>query len=220
MHRPLTTLHLLATLALGLGVAAAPARVAAQQADSVRAGVRTPAPPLLPEEQRARASAAAGKAPVRTGPPISPGRAFFYSLLVPGLGQAKLDRPVAGALYGTLELVSIAMLRKTWFDEREASRFMNDSIPLNYKVDAGGAAVFDSLGRPVVDQYAFNRFGGTLRVARRANAEDWVALLIFNHLFSGADAYVAAHLWDLPANVAVRWLPGGPIVQAAVRVRW
>ena len=47
-----------------------------------------------------------------------------------------------------------------------------------------------------------------------------MALLIFNHLFSGADAYVAAHLWDLPANVAVRWLPGGPIVQAAVRVRW
>ena len=163
-----------------------------------------------------------GKAPARisTGPPISPGRAFFYSLLVPGLGQAKLDRPVAGALYGTLELVSIAMLRKTWMDEREASRFMNDSIPLSYKVDASGAPVLDSLGRQAVDQYAFNRFGGTLRVARRANAEDWVALLIFNHLFSGADAYVAAHLWDLPANVAVRWLPGGPMVQAALRFRW
>ena len=222
MHRPLTTLQLLAprALALGLGVAVAPVLGAAQQVDSVRAGVRTPAQPLAPAEQQARASAAAGKAPIKTGPPISPGRAFFYSLLVPGLGQAKLDRPVAGALYGTLELISIAMLRKTWFDEREANRFMNDSIPLNYKVDAAGAAVVDSLGRPVVDQYAFNRFGGTLRVARRANAEDWVALLIFNHLFSGADAYVAAHLWDLPANVAVRWLPGGPIVQAAVRVRW
>ena len=47
-----------------------------------------------------------------------------------------------------------------------------------------------------------------------------MALLIFNHLFSGADAFVAAQLWDLPANVAIRWLPGGPMVQAAIRLRW
>ena len=223
MSRPLTTLRLIVCLAAaGLSVAAGPSHAGAQQVDSARAGVKAPTAPLTAAEQQARASAAAGKAPraVTPGPPISPGRAFFYSLLVPGLGQAKLDRPVAGALYGTLELVSIAMLHKTWFDEREAQRFMNDSIPLNYKVDANGVAVVDSLGRPVVDQYAFNRFGGTLRVARRANAEDWVALLIFNHLFSGADAYVAAHLWDLPANVAVRWLPGGPMVNAAVHFRW
>jgi hypothetical protein len=222
MRMTLTAFRGFALLAIGGGVVFAPAPVSAQQVDSARAGVKTAPPPLTPAEQQARATAATGKAPARatTGPPISPGRAFFYSLLVPGLGQAKLDRPVAGALYGTLELVSIAMLQKTWFDEREAQRFMNDSIPLSYKVDPSGVAVLDSLGRPVVDQYAFNRFGGTLRVARRANAEDWVALLIFNHLFSGADAYVAAHLWDLPANVAVRWLPGGPMVNAAVHFRW
>ena len=32
--------------------------------------------------------------------------------------------------------------------------------------------------------------------------EDWIALLVFNHLVSGADAFVAAHLWDLPAQVS------------------
>ena len=194
----------------------------AQQVDSAKTGVRTAADALPSAERDARAKAtvrpSTGTKP-RTGPPISPGEAFLSSLLVPGLGQARLERPVAGALYAAVELTGIAMLRKTWVDEREAIRFRLDSIPLTYKV-TNGAAVLDSLGRPVVDIWAFNRFGGELRAARRINAEDWVALLLFNHLFSGADAFVAAQLWDLPANVAVRWLPGGPMVQAAMRLRW
>ena len=152
--------------------------------------------------------------------PISPGRAFLSSLLVPGLGQARLDRPVAGAAYALIELSSIAMLAKTWVDEREAVRFRLDSIPLTYAIGTSGAVNLDSLGRPVVATWAFNRFGGELRIARRAIAEDWVALMLFNHFFSGADAFVAAQLWDLPANVAIRWLPGGPMVQAALRWRW
>ena len=47
--------------------------------------------------------------------------------------------------------------------------------------------------------------------ARALHVEDWVAVILFNHLFSGADAFVAANLWDLPQHLGVRAtpLPGG-----------
>ncbi len=195
----------------------------AQQSDSGKAGVRTAAPALPTAERDARARTNLrpnGEHKPKLGPPISPGAAFLSSLLVPGLGQARLERPVAGALYAAVELTGLAMLRKTWLDEREAIRFRLDSIPYSYKLGSSGAAVLDSLGHPVVDIWTFNRFADPIRAARRANAEDWTALLLFNHFFSGADAFVAAQLWDLPANVAVRWLPGGPMVQAAMRWHW
>jgi hypothetical protein len=34
-------------------------------------------------------------------------------------------------------------------------------------------------------------------------------MLFFTHLFAGADAFVSAHLWDLPAQVGFQQLPGG-----------
>jgi hypothetical protein len=34
------------------------------------------------------------------------------------------------------------------------------------------------------------------------HVEDWLAVIAFNHLFSGADAFVAAQLWDLPLKVS------------------
>ena len=52
-------------------------------------------------------------------------------------------------------------------------------------------------------------FSTRLVQARRTHVEDWVALLLFNHLIAGADAYVAAHLWDLPGRVSVVPAPGG-----------
>ena len=36
--------------------------------------------------------------------------------------------------------------------------------------------------------------------ARKTHVEDWEAALVFNHLISAADAFVAAQLWDLPAH--------------------
>jgi len=38
---------------------------------------------------------------------------------------------------------------------------------------------------------------------------------VANHLLAGADAFVAAHLWDVPARLAVRVLPGGGASVAA-----
>ncbi|MGH7607709.1 MAG: hypothetical protein ACREME_10235, partial [Gemmatimonadales bacterium] len=44
---------------------------------------------------------------------------------------------------------------------------------------------------------------------KRQEVEDWLVLWIFNHLFSGAEAYVSAHLQDFPADLEVRAFPGG-----------
>jgi hypothetical protein len=45
--------------------------------------------------------------------------------------------------------------------------------------------------------------------AKKQEVQDWVVLLVFNHLFAGAEAFVAAQLWDFPAEAEVRALPRG-----------
>ena len=55
--------------------------------------------------------------------------------------------------------------------------------------------------------------------ARRTHYEDWIAAIIFNHLFSGADAYVAANLWDFRTNIGVVAKPGSAGIYASIRLR-
>ena len=55
--------------------------------------------------------------------------------------------------------------------------------------------------------------------ARQLHVEDWVAVILFNHLFSGADAFVAANLWDLPAEMAVIPTSNGLAVAVSVHRR-
>ncbi len=45
--------------------------------------------------------------------------------------------------------------------------------------------------------------------AKRQEIQDWVVLLVFNHLIAGAEAYVSAMLWDFPVELEARSLPGG-----------
>ena len=45
--------------------------------------------------------------------------------------------------------------------------------------------------------------------AKRQEVQDWLVLWVFNHLFSGAEAYVSAHLQDFPADLKIRAIPGG-----------
>jgi hypothetical protein len=44
---------------------------------------------------------------------------------------------------------------------------------------------------------------------KRQEVQDWLVLWIFNHLFSGAEAYVSAHLQDFPPDLQIRAFPGG-----------
>jgi hypothetical protein len=141
-------------------------------------------------------------------PPLSPRRAFLYSLVIPGLGQSRLDRPVAGAIFVFTESIAIAMLRQSSAELREARSFRTDSL-----VPIGNDPL---TGDPVTHRSAFN---DELIAIRKGHVEDWIAFLVGNHLFAGADAYVAAHLWDLPAQIKVSQTPNGTSVVAA-RFSW
>ena len=125
-------------------------------------------------------------------PPLSPRRAFLYSLLVPGYAQSVLGRNRAGALEMAFEAVALTMVRISAADVREARRMRADSIPVSF-VDATGASRI---------RFEPTIYTESLIRSRRAHLEDWIAVLVGNHLFSGADAFVAAHLWDLPAEVS------------------
>lgn len=185
-------------------VAASP--LVAQSRDSARVA--------LPDTVRRRV-------PVRVardslGPPISPRRAFLYSLAVPGLGQSRLQRPTAGAVYVAFELSAITMLVKSRYDLSIAKRRVKESRVNAYAIGDNGLPTFDAAGRPVVKDTLVSRYAtpkdDQLRSrlkARRLHYKNWVTTLAFTHLFAGADAFVSAHLWDLPRQVEMRRLPSG-----------
>ena len=157
---------------------------------------------------------------VDSGPraPLSGRRAFLYSLAVPGSAQTILGRPRTAALFMTVEVLALTMARKSANDLREAKRHARDSLVASYRIDpATGLAVVDSNGFPVPATFLPTDLGGRVP-ARRTHLEDWMATLAFNHLLSGAEAFVSAHLWDLPAQVSVEQRRYGTFFTA--RVRW
>lgn len=172
-----------ARIVLLLAAVAAPVRA---QVDTVRtdtARVIFDAPPVALQVQQ------------RPVPPLSPGRAFLLSFALPGYAQARFDRGSAGALFVAVELGALAMVKRSSDQVREARRFFNDSLPTDFAVGPDGTL------QPIgVQSGGFTR---DLIRRRRLHLEDWLALIAFNHLLSGADAFVSAHLWDLPAAVAV-----------------
>jgi len=140
-------------------------------------------------------------------PPLSPRRAFVYSLLAPGYAQSRLGRPTAGAIFVLTESIAIAMLRESAADLRQARLFRRDTLE-----NIGNDPL---TGSPVMYRNSYN---DELISIRRGHVEDWIAFLIANHLFAGADAYVAAHLWDLPSQINISQTQSGTVVSA--RIRW
>lgn len=178
-------------LVLACALASGAAASGAQVADSARIGIA----PLRDSAQAVAAPQRASTADavvvmdhrdsvLMRGPPIRPKTALLRSLLIPGWGQASLDRGTAGATYFALEAGSIAMLifakNELAVAKRAArdSTFKGDSVPVGPPPD----------------------LGARVRV-RRLQVEDWAALIFFTHLFSAADAFVSAHLWDVRVQV-------------------
>ena len=119
--------------------------------------------------------------------PVSPMGALGRSILVPGWGQAKLNRKLTGAVFITVEAISLGMAVKA-------------STELHYLKRTGSERI--------------NR--------KRAERDDWLVLMGFNHLMAALEAYVSAHLWDFPADLRVRSFPGRGIsgsVSIPVRIR-
>jgi len=152
---------------------------------------------------------------------MTPRRAFLSSLLVPGYAQTVFGRDRAAMLFAVIEVGSIGMARKSALDLAEAKALAKDSIVATYQTDPNtGLAIIDpKTGLPIPDTYIASRFTPDRVKARRTHYEDWIAAIVFNHLFSGADAYVAANLWDFKANIGVVAAPRSAGVYAAVRLR-
>ena len=139
-------------------------------------------------------------------PPISPRRAFLYSLALPGYGQSILGRSTAGAIFVLSESIALAMLRESHANLNEARNLRRDSlVVIGYESD----------GRAITAAPPYN---DDLVSLRKGHVEDWVAFLIANHLFAAADAYVGAHLWDLPSQISVRQTTNGTVL--AARLAW
>ena len=205
-HSPATSLLFLTCLSFG----AVTQPLVAQQRDSARAGIGAKTgqkPPSAPDTTKK--------------PPLSPRRAFLSSLILPGYAQTVFGRDKAAMLFAVIEIGSIGMARKAAQDLGEAKGLPRDSIVGSYKIDpATGRAIIDpKTGLPVPDTYIASRFTDDRIKARRTHYEDWIAAVVFNHLFSGADAYVAANLWDFNANIGVVATPRAAGVYASLRFR-
>jgi hypothetical protein len=138
------------------------------------AGVSTPLEAQDSARVRPRATPAAVRPDTLSRQYISPMNALWRSLLVPGWGQARLNRKLAGGMFVAWEGVTLGMSLKT---RRE----------LRYLRRTNSARGND----------------------KRQEHEDWIVLLAFNHLFSGLEAYVSAHLADFPGDLRIEAMPGG-----------
>jgi len=170
-----------------LALTAASSRVHAQRIDTLDVSVRSAADSIRS--------------------PISPRRAFFYSFVIPGYSQSVLGRYKAATAFLLVEGISLVMIRESGADKHEARRLANDSTIISW-VDQSGAA--GKITAPPVFNDAYVR-------TRGAHVEDWIALLVANHLFSGADAFVAANLWDVPSHISLRVTPNRTIVGASFK---
>jgi hypothetical protein len=85
---------------------------------------------------------------------------------------------------------------------------------LNRKVTGGIFVAFEgiSLGMMLKTNTELHYLEATksdLVSAKRAERQDWVVALVMTHLFSALEAYVSANLFDFPADLNMRVLPGG-----------
>ncbi len=59
-------------------------------------------------------------------------------------------------------------------------------------------------------ELTYLRRTGSARVEdKQRERQDWITLLVFNHLMAGLEAYVSAHLWDFPGDIRIRAAPDG-----------
>ena len=132
--------------------------------------------------------------------------------------QMRLGRKKAAGIFLLGEAATVGMSAKSWYDLKKAKDARQDTV-ITPVLDTQGMPVIDSLtGQPKVTvDFRNPNLVGRIR-ARRTHLEDWVAAALFNHLFAGADAYVAANLQDFKANVQAS--SGDRGFQVMARVSW
>jgi hypothetical protein len=124
-------------------------------------------------------------------------------------------------LFTVVEIGAIGMARKAALDLAEAKGMPQDSVVATYQIDptTGKAVIDPKTGLPIPETWETSRYTQDRVKARRTHYEDWIAAIVFNHLFSGADAYVAANLWDFRTNIGVVATPRSAGIHASLRLR-
>ncbi|HEU0053633.1 MAG TPA: hypothetical protein VFQ39_10665, partial [Longimicrobium sp.] len=118
--------------------------------------------------------------------------------VLPGWGQSSIGAPGRGAVYFALEAGSLWMV---YTSDRKLSEARDREAAL---IESG--------------QLEEGQTSGLVR-SRKAQREDWITLSVFWLFFSGADAFVAAHLRDFDTHVDVGPAPeGGMQLQATIPV--
>lgn len=127
---------------------------------------------------------------------LSPRGAFIRSLVLPGWGQSELGATGRGGVYFALEAGSLWMLVKS-------HRKLGEALERERLARDAGLLQPNQIDPLVRD--------------RRNQREDWLTLSIFWLFFSGADAFVAAHLQDFDVTVNAIPRPGGALeLQATI----
>ena len=181
-----------AALALMLALSVAPRAAEAQDPVPTDTARRPPQP--AGDSARARRDTIPADSTWR----ITPKGAFLRSLVLPGWGQSELGMPGRGGVYFALEAGSLWMLWKSGEKLQEAREL--ETIAR----ETGQIGIDDK--HPLVRD-------------RENQREDWLTLSIFWLFFSGADAFVAAHLQDFDVHVNAVPRPDGAMeVQATIPV--
>ncbi len=216
--------HLLAGAAALIVLAAPVAPAAAQQ----------PTTPPRPDTSRAardttaRAAARDTTAPDTTGPRlrVSPGKAFYRSLLIPGWGQASAGNYKRAAVWVFLQGASDAMLGVTLHRLSSAEKVWNANVAdttalLLQHRDSLQAADSSLITSPLLwhAQHDTLVSGWSLVRSRRKQREDRIFQALFFTLVGGLDAFINAQLSDFPAGVGVE-PKGNGRYQLSVSVPW
>jgi hypothetical protein len=141
---------------------------------------------------------------------MTPGKAFYRSLLVPGWGQASVGAHVRGGTFFALQTSSAYMMLKTMARLGEARQIEDRRVAAASDSIRGLMARDTMLNRVFSDPTVFTaaidstasvrRARGLVR-SRKSQRQDWVTYTIVFTLASGVDAFVAAHLADFPATI-------------------
>lgn len=130
---------------------------------------------------------------------VSPASAFVRSLVLPGWGHASIGAPGRGGVYFALEGGSLWMLYTAQRRLREA------------RAEESWLRALGALGPEEQSPLVRDRL---------RHREDWIALSLFWLFFSGADAFVMAHLADFDRQVGVMPAEGGGLrFEASVPLR-
>ena len=149
---------------------------------------------------------------------VSPGKAFYRSLLVPGWGQASVGAYVRGGVFFGLQTSSAYMMLKSFARLGEAHNIESrrvgaaqDSLRVLMDEDS---LVRKRLSDPALFSAAVDSTPGVIRIrrlirSRENQRQDWITYTLVWTLASGVDAFVAAHLATFPGRVDAEPRPTG-----------